>query len=239
MRFGFPLGFLLLLALGCGDDDMSFPDAGPSEDAASDTSADVVADAPADVQPDAPADRLTEIETTMPDEDPIGGFAECTVTTALHMTGRAGHITPCEPLTYSLSTPASGDHYSRWADFRRYEEPVPQGFLVHAMEHGAIVFQIGCGDDCGTLLETIDALIAAHGDDEACASNDVSARFIVVPNPDLSEGAFAMTAWEHVYLGTCVHEESMAAFIEDHYAQGPEDVCARGFDGEGRGGWCE
>ncbi|MFT5355736.1 MAG: hypothetical protein ACI9KE_002955 [Polyangiales bacterium] len=234
MRYGFPVGFLLFLAVGCSDDNDPFSDAGTSVDASVDASI----DAPADAGPDAPVDPLTEVEAIMPDEPAIGGFAECTVTTARHITGRAGHITPCEPLSYGLSTPASGDHYSRWADFLRYEEPVPQGFLVHAMEHGAIIFQLGCGDDCGSLMETIDSLIEAHGDDPACGANGVSARFIVSPNPDLSEGAFAITAWEHVYLGTCVHEASMAAFIEAHYAQGPEDLCARGLDGEARG-WCE
>lgn len=222
MRNGFILGFLLLLTLGCGDDISSFPDAGGSLDASADAS----------------SEGLTAIDTFTPDEPAIGGFAECSVSTALHATGRAGHVTPCDPLEYGLSTPASGDHYSRWADFRRYESPVPQGFLVHAMEHGAIVFQVGCGDDCGSLMETIDSLIAAHGEDPACSTNGVDARFIVAPNPDLDEAAFAITAWEHVYLGTCVHEESMAAFVEEHYGQGPEDLCARGFDGEART-WCE
>lgn len=225
MRKGFPLSFVLLLVLACGDDTSVFSDAGPFVDATVDASADA-------------AVGLTEMEISNPSEPAIGGFSECSVTTALHVTGRAGHVTPCGPLAYGLPVPASGDHYSRWADFRRYEEPVPQGFLVHAMEHGAIVFQVGCGDDCGSLMETIDSLIAAHGQDPACATNDVDARFIVAPNPDLSEAAFAITAWEHVYLGTCVHEESMAAFVEEHYGQGPEDLCARGFDGEART-WCE
>ena len=180
---------------------------------------------------------LSEIMTTTGSGEPAAGFDACEITTAQHVTGRASHTPNCSALPYAEATPASGDHYGTWADFRRYEAPVPQGFVVHALEHGAIAIQYDC-EDCTELLAAIDTLIEEHGVDPACEPRGVDSRFLVAPNPDIDDALVVLTAWEHVYKATCIDVESMRAFIDAHYGQGPEDLCARGLDGESRGGWC-
>jgi hypothetical protein len=77
--------------------------------------------------------------------------------------------------------------------------------------------------------------MAAHGVDPSCTG--VDARFIVAPDPNL-DTPIAVTAWEHVYVATCIDEASLGTFVEAHYGQAPEDLCARGLDGESRT-WCE
>jgi hypothetical protein len=179
---------------------------------------------------------LTEVEEIRPGGEPLPGFDECVVTTARHVSPSRDHFPPCSDIAYPVHPPASGDHYDRWADFRIYDQPVPTGFLVHALEHGAVIFNYDCPSGCPEVIAAFDGAIADHGVDPAC--DGVDARFIVAPDPDL-EAPIAITAWERVYTATCLDEESLLEFVETHYAQGPEDLCARGFDGEERGNWCE
>ncbi len=217
----FALVYLALLPgiLACGDD-------GGGVDGATDAAADAAADA---------ASPLTEIEETRPGGDPLPGQDECVVTTARHVSPTRDHFPPCTDITYPVYPPASGDHFDRWADFRTYSEPVPRGFLVHALEHGAVVFNYDCPSGCPEVIAAFEAAIAAHGVDPACEG--VDARFIIAPDPEL-ELPIAITAWERVYVASCIDAESITEFVETHYAQGPEDLCARGFDGEAMGDWC-
>jgi len=103
------------------------------------------------------------------------------------------------------------------------------------LEHGGVVFNYDCPEGCPEVLAAFDAAIAAHGVDPMCEG--VDARFIVAPDPTL-DVPIAITAWEHVYVATCLDEESLIEFVEAHYGQGPEDLCARGLDGEERT-WCD
>ncbi len=178
---------------------------------------------------------LVDIMESRPAAMPLPGETECVVTTAREPATSRDHVTPCTEIDYPVHPPTSGPHYDRWADFRVYTQPVPSGFLVHSMEHGAVVFNYDCPSGCPDVLAAFDAIMADHGIDPSC--DGVDARFIVAPDPDL-DTPIAVTAWEHLYTATCLDEESLRAFVEAHYGQGPEDLCGRGFDGEARSDWC-
>ena len=96
----------------------------------------------------APTELLVDIQVTRPDAAPIAPFLECTVTTAHEPTLSRTHVPECSELSFATSPPTTGNHFGRWADFRTYEAPVPWGYLVHSMEHGAIVMAYNCEGDC-------------------------------------------------------------------------------------------
>ena len=178
----------------------------------------------------------TDERTTHPDAEPIAPFTECTVYTAREPAVSTAHAEPCSALEYPFHPPASGRHYSRWASFRTYSEPVPWGFLVHSMEHGAVVLAHHCEGDCSAVTAAFQAIIDEQGLDPLCRAEDSPSRFVVVPDPEL-EWAIAAVAWERVYLATCLDMESLRAFVDEVYGHGRESLCAPGEDRETTG-WC-
>lgn len=177
-----------------------------------------------------------ELVTLHPDAAPIAPFVECTVEIRAAPPASANHQTPCTPTNYQLPT-AGGDHYSVWADFGAYAQPVPWGFLVHSMEHGAVVLSYRCeGADCAPIEAAFDALRSRQPADALCVREDVPNRLIVAPEPSL-EWPIALSAWGHTYRATCIDPASLADFVDAHYAGGPEDLCVPGRRAEGDE-WC-
>lgn len=182
-----------------------------------------------------PPGRMDEM-TIHPDADPIAPFSECSVTTAREPSFGASHVTPCSELELADFPPTSGTHYGQWADFGTYTAPVPWGFLIHAMEHGAVVIGYRCEGDCTAVVTELQAAIDAQPVDALCRGDD-PARFILVPMPDLTDQAVVALAWEHLYLATCLDRPSLEAFMAANYAHGPENLCAAGVD-LSASAWC-
>ncbi len=203
---------MLLLALACGDDgggDSATPDA---------------------------AVRLDVMETR-PGGAPLPPATECVVTTWSEVAGPRDHRDPCSAIDYPSVPPASGPHFGVWADFLTYADEVPWGFLVHSLEHGAIVLGYDCPDGCPEVLDAFSNVIDAHGPDPLCAEHpSTDARFIVAPMSGLEAPVVAL-AWEQVYTATCVDEPSLGEFVETHYGNAPEDLCFAG-RAETDGAWC-
>jgi hypothetical protein len=106
------------------------------------------------------------------------------VQTAREAATSASHVPPCSALDYDVP-PSSGTHYSQWAAFGTYEQPVPWGFLVHALEHGAIVLAYRCdaGADCTEIRETLQAIVDARPRDSLCR-DEVPIRYVLAPAPE-------------------------------------------------------
>lgn len=203
-------GWLLFLAVAaaCGDDSGSEADGGSV---------------------------VTNVVITHPDRPPIAPATECTVETADAVSTPAGHTgAVCDPVEYATIPPAWGDHYPAWADFLEYDAPVPWGFLVHSMEHGALVLAYSCGDACPEVLAAFRA-IKAERRDARCAGE--LNRVIIVPQPDL-DVPIAAAGWGTIYRATCLDEESLRAFADRAYAAGPENFCSAGRDLSATG-WCD
>lgn len=180
----------------------------------------------------------TEDPPTRPSRPPIAPFAECTVRTAHDVIAGAGHIAACDAIAYPYHPPSAGAHFGQWADFGVYTAPVPWGFLVHAMEHGAVVLAYNCAADadCDAVRAEYASIIADHGLDPMCRIEDDPSRFIVVPDPALPV-PIAAVAWEEVYLATCLDPPSLRAFVTAHYGMAPEDFCTPGVD-LSKTAWC-
>ena len=183
----------------------------------------------------APADRTHEM-TTHPDAPPIAPFTECTVYTAEERGQGFTHVAPCTEQSFATYPPTGGQHYSSWAQFETYDAPVPWGFLLHSLEHGAVVVAYRCEASCPELVAELEAVIAAVPDDPRCSGHGVRNRMILVPDPDL-ETPIAAVAWERLYTATCFDAASLSAFIEDAYGHGREDLCHPGVDFSATA-WC-
>ena len=175
-----------------------------------------------------------DVTVTRPSADPIAPASECEVTTYRQPSAGAMHVDVCSELALADEPPTGGTHFGRWASFGQYDAPVPWGFLIHSMEHGAVILAYNC-ENCDAVLQEFEA-IAAERQDPICRDEDVSSRFIIVPMPDL-DVPIAALAWEHAYLATCLDSSSLRSWIDEHYGEAPEDFCFPGVD-ESATGWC-
>lgn len=157
---------------------------------------------------------------------PVGPEGTCQVVTAQHPLEGATHVAVCSRVTYGTNPPSSGNHYPSWAAFQTYAEPVPPGFLVHDLEHGALVFSYHC-DACQTQVAALQSIIDGLPADPLCRAG--LKRVVLAPDPALDAG-FAIAAWGHTLTAQCVDVAAFTAFAQLHYGQGPEAVCADGID---------
>jgi hypothetical protein len=158
----------------------------------------------------------------------------CQVEVAFPPSEGALHVPPCSPVTYRSNPPASGPHYGSWPQFIVYEKPVPWGFLVHALEHGAVVIAHHCSGDCSGDLAQVQALYDAARKRPACPRP----ALIVTPDPTL-DVPFAASAWGATLRAQCFDRERFAAFVERMADRGPElfpDDC--GLVNLEASGWC-
>jgi len=136
------------------------------------------------------------------------------------------HVQQCTPVTYTTNPPTSGPHYPAWANFQTFTQPVPRGFLVHSMEHGAVVIGYNCKDGCPDELAELTAFVDARPADPACPA-PLKTRIILVPDPTLDR-RFAAAAWGALYKSNCLDLPALGAFVDAHYAKGPENICSKG-----------
>ena len=145
------------------------------------------------------------------------------------------HVPVCSYVPYFTNPPSSGNHYPIWAAYESYTLPVPEGFYVHDLEHGAIVIEYNCeladASDCDADIATAQAMIDALPADPDCASQGtgVKTRIVMTPDPRL-DVPFAASAWGWTLRAQCFDPEVFGAFVTTHQNQGREDVCANGED---------
>lgn len=152
--------------------------------------------------------------------------AGCTAVTSTFASEGQQHIDSCTKLTFGTNPPSSGTHYPVWAAFKVYDQPIPQGFVVHALEHGAVAMQYRPKDADATTVAAIKAWAEALPADPKCG---LARRVLVFPNPNLGE-PFAAAAWQTTLTSSCFHAPTFARFYRDHVGKGPEDICAPGDD---------
>jgi len=144
----------------------------------------------------------------------------------------ASHVATCSYVDYRTLPPSSGDHYAVWAAYMTYDQPVPEGYWVHDLEHGAIVLSYNCGAaGCATDVAAAQQMIDQYADDPLCASagEGVRHRFVMTPDPRL-DVRFAASAWGWTLRASCFDADAFLAFAKAHYGQGPEVLCANGED---------
>jgi hypothetical protein len=148
------------------------------------------------------------------------------------------HVDECSTVIYNSNPPSSGNHYATWAAFQSYDQPVPRGYYVHCLEHGAVALLYNCPDGCPDDVARFKALAAAAPHDVRCDGDEFHAEFhrrvIITPDPKL-DVRFAASAWGFTLKAPCVDEASFAAFLAAHTGHAVEDFCNDGVDVIARG----
>lgn len=144
----------------------------------------------------------------------------------------AVHVAIGTDIVWDSNPPSSGPHYPVWAAFQAYSSPVPRGYYVHDLEHGAIVFTYNCAlidADCASVAAALQAASDAVPDDPLCAAEGTGVRVRTVITPDpLLDVPVAAAAWGYTYKADCVDLPSLIAFATEHYGNGPELLCSQG-----------
>ena len=128
--------------------------------------------------------------------------------------------------TWNSNPPASGPHYREWAQFQEYPTPVPRGFYLHSMEHGAVVLLYKANAEDPAIVAQLRKVRDALPADPFC-DPATRVRVIITPDP-LLDVPVAAAAWGWTYKGQCVDVPTLTQFAKDHYAQGPENTCGSG-----------
>ncbi len=162
---------------------------------------------------------------------PSGPVGPCKAVTQQHAIEGQTHVPICSYVDYLTLPPSSGNHYMVWAAYKTYTQPVPEGYWVHDLEHGAIVLTYNCGTaGCPADVAAAQQMIDSYPDDPVCASQNtgVPHRFVMTPDPRL-DVQFAASAWGWTLRANCFDEGAFRAFAVAHYGHGSEDLC---YDGE-------
>lgn len=155
-----------------------------------------------------------------------GPTGACSAVVRAYAGGSSEHLAECSSIEYSTSPPVFGDHYPVWAAYQTYDFPVPLGYLVHDLEHGAVVMFYDCPGGCDDEVAQAQALIDALPADPRCGA-DVRVQVILVPRPGLAT-RWAASAWGYSLNADCFDPEVFGQFYSERHAHGREDLCNQG-----------
>lgn len=176
------------------------------------------------------AGNLPDPGPGQPRRDAGGGLTTpmtCDSVVEEHPQNSTAHTAQCLPLRYDTNPPSGGTHYDVWAAFQNYDYALPHGFLVHSLEHGAVVYWYNCPDGCPTEVARARAFIGALPADPLCSGATTPRRVILVPDPALGS-RWAASSWGFTLTADCFDAAAMGAFYEAHHGNGPEDFCDAG-----------
>ncbi len=161
-----------------------------------------------------------------------GGLTEagvCNARETQHPNFGQTHVPVCSQVSYETSPPTSGDHYGNWPEYRVYQRPLPHGFMVHALEHGAVVLSYNCPQGCAEEVAAAERWLTEElpGDVFCAAQGMPRQRVILTPDPKL-ERRWGAAAWTWSLTADCFDEGAFMAFYQAHYDRAPEQICADG-----------
>lgn len=155
---------------------------------------------------------------------PVG---ECDVRVTERAPTEFTHVANCTELAFDTDPPSGGQHYQSWAAFGVYDFPVPPGFLVHSLEHGAVVLWYNCPEGCADEVAQAEAFITGLPADPTCAGTSARQRVILTPSPALG-ARWAASAWGWTLTASCFDAARFGDFYTEHYRRAREDLCTPG-----------
>lgn len=127
------------------------------------------------------------------------------------------HVDEGTPTTYRSNPPSSGDHYPTTAPYAVHEQPVPPGYWIHNLEHGAIVVLYNCPAGCADLVAQLRDAFQAF----PRSKNFNRVKMVVVPYRDM-ERRLAYVAWGKVLETDQYDREQLLRFYNAYLDKGPE-----------------
>jgi hypothetical protein len=161
------------------------------------------------------------------DSDGAAGSGACAEELLTFSSPSAQHVAVCSAIAYPMNPPVYGDHYPVWAAYKSYSFPVPLGFLVHDLEHGAVELLYNCPQGCADEVATAQAFLDALPQDPRCT--DVKHQTILAPDPSLPT-RWAAVAWGRSLTAACFDSTAFRSFYDANVGHGPEDICSDGAD---------
>jgi hypothetical protein len=132
------------------------------------------------------------------------------------------HVPEGSAVTYRSNPPASGPHYPVWLRYREYTEPMPRGYWVHNLEHGAVVVLYRTDVSSEVVRQVTDAFRAIPAD-PSCGHQ----RALLTPDPLLPR-PIAVVAADFLLLADTVDAQAIRDFAVARRGRGPEQVCDHG-----------
>jgi hypothetical protein len=125
-----------------------------------------------------------------------------------------------DPGPYNSNPPTSGRHYAATLDPGFYEsgqvnDPHPEGFLVHNLEHGYVIFWYNCSllteSDCSALKEQIKGVMEAEN------------NFKVIAFPwESIDVPVVMTSWGRIQSFDEFDPQQAQEFVQRNRNKAPE-----------------
>jgi hypothetical protein len=125
------------------------------------------------------------------------------------------HVGPGQPITYTNYPPTSGRHYPGTAELGFSYKEIAEGYLVHSMEHGAVVIYYR-PDLPESSKESIRKLFTQIPPDK-----DGLVKLIAAPYPKLKT-PMAIAAWTRLLPLSEFDFEQILAFYRAWVSKGPE-----------------
>ena len=173
------------------------------------------------------------------DESHFTGPGECQQTTleeGLLCDGRLfeegfssqAHVDEEIPIPYTCAPPTQGPHYGRWSVWGESSTPIPRAHWVHNLEHGGVGLLYRCDSACPELVDELRSVMEAVPVDLSCSAA-IEKRVFLTEDPLLpSSPMVAAVAWQQGYTASCVDADTLLGFIDEHYGNAPESLCAQG-----------
>lgn len=132
------------------------------------------------------------------------------------------HLKEGEPVTYESNPPNSGEHYDAPMPAGFYDEgsdetklPYPEGYLIHSLEHGYIVFWYNCEviseTECSNLKSQVKEVISDF--------NEI--KLIAFPWVSI-DAPLVMTSWGRMLTFEEFDSDTASHFIKTNRLKAPE-----------------
>ena len=130
----------------------------------------------------------------------------------------AAHAPLKTVITYTTYPPSSGTHYPDTAPNGFSDVPIPEGYFVHSMEHGAVVLYYR-PDISNQVKQQLKDLFNKLPPDK-----DGQVKLVVVPYTNGMTTPLAIAAWDRLLLMKDYNFEEIRAFYQNWVNKGPESV---------------
>lgn len=150
-----------------------------------------------------------------------GNNGQALMGTEIPVTSRDHVATNTDPGPYQTNPPAEGRHFPTDYSAGFYDEnspeaktPHPEGYLVHSLEHGYVIFWYNCsasGTDCNALKAAIQQVMKQNGGD----------KMIAFPWPKM-DVPLALTSWGRLLKMQAPDAKVMDQFVKANRYQAPE-----------------
>jgi len=157
-----------------------------------------------------------------------------------------GHVQAVNLTDYNSVPPTSGSHFGAQTNWGIHQEPVPEGYQIHNLEHGGVIMHykplqsdISGDDEVDTPTSINSELQSASSSPTTKSSEGISEdiieklkaigedyrwnKLMLTPAPSL-DANIALTAWTHLDKFDEFDEDRIRAFIDAYRNRGPENV---------------